>query len=56
MYNLVLDKKFTRPLGKVSPGPDKNKISVLGPEPLCSSLNSLSIEVGDKGMVNPLSN
>jgi hypothetical protein len=30
MYNLVLDKKFTGPLGKFSPGPVpvKNKISV----------------------------
>jgi hypothetical protein len=42
MYNLVLDKKFTGPLGKFSPGPVpvKNKISVPVPvpEPLCSSL------------------
>ncbi len=51
MYNLVLDKNFTRPLGKFSPGkkqnfgpgPVKNKISVpvpvlAGPRPLCSSL------------------
>ncbi len=44
MYNLVLDKKFTGPLGKFSPGPVpvKNKISVPGPRPaqgpLCSSL------------------
>jgi hypothetical protein len=43
MYNLVLDKKFTGPLGKFSPGPVpvKNKISIPvspGPGPLCSSL------------------
>jgi hypothetical protein len=35
MYNLVLDKKFTGPLGKFIPGPVpvKNKISVPIPVP-----------------------
>jgi hypothetical protein len=49
MYNLVLDKKSTGPLGKFSPSPVpvKNKISVplpAGPKPLCSSLVSTQNE------------
>jgi hypothetical protein len=34
MYNLVLDKKFTGPLGKFSPGPGPGKKQNFGPGPV----------------------